>query len=560
MTRSTRRDPSDREGEGGGVVLLTILGLALLVGAIYAGAYLLAGDRIPVGTTVAGVDIGGKPPAAAEDVLRTGLARRAGTPFTVTVNGRVQQVRPEQVGLAVDYGASVRSAVAHHSWRPSRLWAYYTAGSDVAPVISLDQDRLAGLVRRLDVSDGRPPVDGTVVFGRDTFRVRPPKVGLSVDPQAAGEAFWTAYLSGDQEVDLTMSTTEPVIGERTLRRFVTGFANPAVSAAVTLHLGRRSVRLEPASYSHLLGARRTGHRLEPTVDERRLARVVDGRLGGPDPLEAPHDATVAIVHGSPQVVRARPGVAYSPAALRRALLAAIVSDDRTARVHAHVAKASFTDADARRLGITHRIASYTVAVPAGTPSAGLATAAARLDGTVLEPGDSLSLRDRLGAAVPEGAGGDALATAAFNAGWLAGLRVDSVAHHPTYPGHDATTGPPGRDATLQQGQDLALTDATSYGVLVAVASRPATAHRAGSVTVTLWSTPTWTVTTSHSTPADVVAAGRVVHHGRHCVASDGAPGFDVTVTRTFARPGSGEADHSGSYTAHYRPRPAVVCR
>jgi vancomycin resistance protein YoaR len=558
VARSTRRDLPARENEGGRVVVLTVLGLALLVGAIYAGAYLMAGDRVPVGTRIAGVDVGGRAPASAVNVLRDGLSGRADTPFTVSIGNRVQQVPPQQVGLAVDYAASVRHASAARSWRLSKLWAHYTAGGDVAPVVSLDQHRFAALLERLDLSEGRPPANGTVVFGRDSFRVRPARVGLSLDPQAAASAFWTAYLSGDPRVELTLTTTAPAIGEREVNRFVERFANPAESSSVTLQLGRRTVRLQPAAYSPMLGARRVGHRLVPTVDAAALARVVDARLGGPDPVDSPRDATVALVHGSPQVVPARPGLAFSPHAVEQALLAAIASDRRTARVHAHLADASFTTADARTLGISTRIASFSVHLPAGTAADRRLTAAvARLDGTVLHPGDALSLRDRLGSAVPGTRSADALATATFNAAWLGGLRLSAHATHPTDPGLLGV--PLGRDATLAQGQDVAFTDDTRYGVLVSVQASAPARHRGGSVTVSLWSTPTWTVTSSHDTPTDVVPAGRVVHHGRGCVARDGSPGFDVTVTRTFTRPGSGEPDRSGSYTAHYGPRAAVIC-
>jgi vancomycin resistance protein YoaR len=560
VARSTRRDQPSRESEGGRVVLLTVLGLALLAGAVYAGAYLLAGDKVPVGTRVAGVDIGGHRPAAAEVVLRDGLAGRADAPFTVRVAGRVEQVPPRRVGLDVDYSASVRAAGTMHSWKPSQLWAYYTAGGEVSPVVVLDQDRLAALVEQLDSRDGRSPADGSVVFGRDAFHVRPPRAGLSVDPKAAGQAFWSAYLSDDPQVDLTLTTTEPDIGERAVARFVTTFANPAMSSAVTLQLGRRTVRLEPSWYSSLLRAHRVEHHLEPDVDAAGLARLVDEKLGGPDPVDAPRDATVALVGGSPQVVKARRGVVYAPSAIRQALLAAIASDRRTARVHARVADASFTDADARRLAITQRLSSFSVHLPAATPTGRLSAAAARLDGIVLHPGDSLSLRDRLGAALPDDETADALATATFNAAWLGGLRITSHATHATNPGQDSTTGPLGRDATLGQGQDLAFLDDSRYGVLVSVASHAPTARRSGEVTVTLWSTPRWTVTAAHDTPTDVVPAGQVVGHGRGCVARDGAPGLRVTVTRTFTRPGSGEPDRTGSYAAHYHPRPAVVCR
>ena len=71
---------------------------------------------MPVGTQVAGVDIGGHDQSSAVQVLRDGLAARADTPFTVVINGRTQQVLPSQVGLSVDYDASVRKAGAARSW------------------------------------------------------------------------------------------------------------------------------------------------------------------------------------------------------------------------------------------------------------------------------------------------------------------------------------------------------------------------------------------------------------------------------------------------------------
>ena len=404
MACSTRRDLPGRESEGGRVVLLTVLGLALVTGAVYAGAYLLAGDKVPVGTRVAGVDIGGHRPAAAEVVLRDGLVDRADTPFTVRIGGRVQQVPPAQVGLDVDYAASVAAAGAVRSWRPSQLWAYYTSGGDLTPVVSLDQTRLAALVQRLDHTDGRPPADGSVVFAHGVFHVRPPSTGLSLDPKAAGAAFWSAYLSDDPQVDLTLTPTEPVVGDRAVSHFVRRFANPAMASAVTLRMGTRSVRLEPSSYAPFLRARTVGHHLEPGVDASGLAGLVD-RLGGPDPADAPRDATVALVHGTPQVVPAQPGRAYAPGAMGRALLEAIASDRRTARVPAHRADATFTDADARRLGITGQVASFSLHVPAATSSGRLSAAVTRLDGTLLHPDDSLSLRGLLGTAVPDGAAG-----------------------------------------------------------------------------------------------------------------------------------------------------------
>ena len=103
-------DTPPREKEGGRVVLVMLLGLALLFGGAYAAAYVLAGDRVPRGTTVQGVEIGGRHPAAAVRALQAGLADRVDRPITVTVDGAAQPVSPQEAGLSVDYAATVAAA------------------------------------------------------------------------------------------------------------------------------------------------------------------------------------------------------------------------------------------------------------------------------------------------------------------------------------------------------------------------------------------------------------------------------------------------------------------
>jgi vancomycin resistance protein YoaR len=548
VARSTRRDERlGPESEGGRVVVALILGLSMLAGVLYVGAYLMAGDKLPVGTTVAGVDIGGRRPASAMTVLRDGLGGRADTPFTVSVNGHTEQVAPSDVGLAVDYAASVRKAGTAQSWRPSRLWAHYTTGIAYEPVVTLDQDRLASLLRALDLSAGRHPRNGTVIFRHHTFDVRPPRPGLVLDPRSAGTAFWNAYLTDDPTVQLQMSEVAPEVGPAAVQRFVRRFANPAMSSAVELRFGQTTLDLSPSSYGDLLGARRAGHQLRPTVKAHALSRVARRQLVGAE-INRPKPATVALVAGHPQVVSAQTGSSYAPRDVAVALVRAITSPHRTARVRATPARSSFTDADARALGIRQKLSSYTVHVPRAARGDALAAAVRRLDGTVLKPDDSLSLRGRLGPATPDGAAGDALATTLFNAAWLGGLQVTNHATSRTYTGK----APVGRDASLRQGNGVAFTDDTSYGVLVAVS------ENGGSLTTTLWSSPRWTIRSTHSRRTHVVKAGRDVRRDQQCTPSDGRNGFQVTVTRSFAR--GGAVDHTTSYTVRYAPRAAVVCK
>ena len=535
------------------MVLALILGLALLAGGGYVAAYAAAGGKVPVGTTVAGVDIGGRQPSTAMEILRDGLADRTDRPFTVVINGRTQQVRPTDVGLGIDYAASVRKASAERSWRPSRLWRYFTGGSTFTPVVTLDQDRLATLLARLDASDGRTPANGSVTFRNGTFTVRPPRPGLTLDPRAAGTAFWNAYLSDDPSVQLRMTRTSPTIDAAAIHRFVKRFANRAMAAGVELRFGSAHLHLSPSVYGDLLGARRVGRELHPTVQARALARTAEAGLAGA-PIDRPTPATVALVHGHPQVVSARPGVTFRPRDIGSALLRAITSRDRTARVHATAAKSSFTNADARALGIRQLISSSTVGLPKNAEGARLADIVDRLDGVVLKPRRTLSLRGVLGGATPTGTPGDRLATALFNAAWTGGLRITAHAADASYRG----SAPLGRDASLRDGQDLAFVDNTRYGVLVSVAMTPGSGSHHGSLKVTLWSTPQWTVTSSHGPRTNVVPATRRVVHTRHCTPRKGADGFDVTVTRSFAM--NGHVDHTSSYTVGYAPVDSVVCR
>ena len=78
-----------------------LFGLVAMFGALYVAGYYVTSDRIPRGTTVDGIDIGGLTPAAAQRRLRDGLerpGRRADHASSRTVSGRAS--RPSAAGLA----------------------------------------------------------------------------------------------------------------------------------------------------------------------------------------------------------------------------------------------------------------------------------------------------------------------------------------------------------------------------------------------------------------------------------------------------------------------------
>ena len=107
------REPEQREREGGRAVLFVLLGLFALLAGGYAAAYFSASDKVPRGTTVASVDVGGRTPdSAAAELERMGdyavniaklaqqLASEPETPILAQIP-RMEQICREQLRAAM---------------------------------------------------------------------------------------------------------------------------------------------------------------------------------------------------------------------------------------------------------------------------------------------------------------------------------------------------------------------------------------------------------------------------------------------------------------------------
>jgi hypothetical protein len=146
------------------VVTLLLAGLVLLFGGLYVAGYLFTGDKVPRGTTVAGVDIGGLEPAAARTTLEEELAPRVEEPIVVAADGRRARIAPDKAGVAVDYEGSVEQAGGGRSWSPGRMWAFFTGGKDYDAVVTVDDAQLDGALERLAKRVDEPAVEGSVTF------------------------------------------------------------------------------------------------------------------------------------------------------------------------------------------------------------------------------------------------------------------------------------------------------------------------------------------------------------------------------------------------------------
>ena len=220
--------------------------------------------------------------------------------------------RPAELGLGVDYVASVREAGAGRSWEPGWLWNYYTGGDDLDPVVTVSEmtmtDYLAELAetRRPAGPRRQGPLPGHAGQGRQ----RP---GRPVHRPAAGPR-------GDHGgVPLRRPDGGRRPGRRAARhrrrRRPRGRRRRSPTrpsrARSTLVLRRQpgapaAARLRRGA----VAAARATARSSPTSTRRSCSRLVDEQVAGDG--GAPVDATVALVDGRPKVIPAKPGVTLRP--------------------------------------------------------------------------------------------------------------------------------------------------------------------------------------------------------------------------------------------------------
>jgi len=566
---------TEREREGGRVVLLLLVGLLVLVGGGYAAAYAAAGDSLPRLTTISGVQVGGMSATEAQAELEAELSERVDAPIPVLVDGRRSTVTPRQAGLSVDYAASVAEAGGGRSWAPADLWNHYTGGDDLDAVVTVDEARMTATVERLVAEAGTPPRDGAIRFTRGGVKVVDPVLGEQVDPDEARAALEAAYLQEDATAELTLSSATPEIDEADVQAALDEFANPALSAPVTLVFDRSRVRLLPREFAPALAMEAEGGELVPALDKKKLIALVDSAISKDG---APVDASFRVVDGKPEVVPSKPGVTYRPADVSDAFLDLVRKPEgrREQQVKATVAEAEFTTKEAKALGITERVSTFTTYYPyAEYRNINIGRAAELVNGTVLEPGDIFSLNDTVGERTREngftegfiisdgifkedlGGGVSQMATTTFNAMFFAGLKDIEHKPHSFY----IDRYPVGREATVAWGSvDLRFQNDTDHGVLIQAHVTPATPATQGVVTVGMYSTKVWDITASTSERYNYTEEQTRVLRTPDCYPNDGYAGFDVDVTRHFRKAGSDTLDHDEVFHTTYTPSDTVVCK
>ena len=553
-------------------------GAAVLALGGYGAAAAATADRVPPGTTVLGVPVGGLDRAEAEQRLVQELGPRAQEPLPLDVAGTGAEVVPADAGLAVDATATAGGLVGF-SLDPRDLWAHVAdEGRDVPPATTVDEDALAAAVDDLAGRVDAEPVEGDVVFDAEGFDVVAAEPGTVLDREAAVTALqdaWPAALgqAGPEPLELPADAPAPAVDAEAVDAFVTSFAEPAVAGPLPVRVGTATAEVPVPAFAPLLAA-------DPAEDGALVPVLDAGALRGallevaPDLDAEAQDAELELQDGRPVVVPAVVGRSVDADALGPAALGALAvapGPERVAVVDSAEVQPGTTTADVEALGVREVIAEFST--PLRGSNAGrlqnVRTAARTVDGTVLAPGEVFDLNEVLGrrtaaAGYAEatiisggryvesyGGGVSQISTTLYNGAFFAGLELVTHQPHSFY----ISRYPEGREATLSWGSiDLRFRNDTSTGVLIQMS---AASSASGDVTVRFWGTDVSDVETSTSSRRDITQPASRELDSDDCIPSSASEGFTVTVTRTVTR--GGALVHDDSDVVRYDPVPGITC-
>ncbi|MFI6274570.1 VanW family protein [Streptomyces sp. NPDC050988] len=549
--------------------------LAIGVGGLYLAGLLLTGGEIEAGTTVRGVDIGGLSHAEATRRLEKSLAEAGRQGLAVQVGDRRGAVEPRRAGLTFDAEQTVDRAARTGADPFSVIGGFFRSGGDIEPVVHVDEDTARAALGKLAKSLDQKVRDGAVTFAGGQVREVTPRRGYALDVDTAVGTLRTAFLRGTADsvtAALPTRETKPKVAAAEVRRAVREFAQPAMSAPVTLTVGGKRFTINQTVLGEYLTMRPDGTgRLTPKLDGKGLraapavARPLSGISGTAENARLRLDGDKVVVTDD-----GKPGVEVTDKALGRAVLPLLTKSGaaRTGEVATRQIQPEVTRETAAQLGLKEKMSSFTVNFePAAYRTKNVGRAVELINGSVVMPDETWSfnrtvgerteangfvegiiiLNDRFTKA--SGGGVSAVATTVFNAMFFAGVKPVEYGAHSFY----IERYPEGREATVAWGSlDLRFTNDSGNAMYIQAESTGT------SVTVTFLGTKKYDEITSVKGPrTEMKQPAKRVSTDKECVPQTPLEGFDVTVERVFSNDG-GEVKRE-PFRTHYTTRDEIIC-
>jgi vancomycin resistance protein YoaR len=562
--------------------------LLLAAGMVVVGGVVLASFRVARGGTLPNLELDGTPVGSLDEpALRAAVelvaAERALR--SITVVREATAVSPASsltapaadTGYRVDVDATVEDLLGRGR-QGNPLAALFdhvraTFGAVSAdPVDSFHQGRLDAWVVATSAALSLPPREGSLAFdGTDVTEVNPAP-GAEVDQGALSTD--VRSVAGDAGSGRVVVAVAPVAPRTTAEDVheVLADAGRALSGPVRLRRGKETLNFSPEEIAQVLAT-------EPVTEggEVRLRLV-----GDPSGLEVsraqlrriqtdPVDATFKIVGDSVRVVRSKTGFVFDSGLAAERLVSAALSDDRLAQLKGVRVEPDLTTEEAKDLGITEEISTFTTYHVCCEPRVtNIHRMADLLDGTVVLPGEILSVNEVVGERTEErgfvkapairegefveevGGGISQFATTIFNAIFFGGYDFLEYKAHSYY----FDRYPVGREATVSwPSPDLRFANDSEAGIFID------TSYDATSITVTFYSSTDVEIESvtgepyNYRDPPVECEENEMLAKGEVEVVQEGDVGFDVIVERVFQYP-SGRTETERFFT-HYRAEPRI---
>ena len=542
---------------------------AIVLGFVFAGSP----NRLADGTRIAGVDVGGMTPAAAQHLLDARATRLANVPVTFVAAGKTFRIPPRELAVHVDWAATVRQ-VQRDGGGFGVIRGYRRLGLElfpqsVQPRIESYDAAVNYEVGQLASKIDRPHREASLVRRGLHVSIHAGSTGTVLDREAAKRVIVAALASFSRApVTLPVRSDPPSI---TIVRLIPAqrLASRAVSGPVMLELGGTHWRIPRWRMATLL---RLGSplRIAGPAAERYFAQLRK-RID-----QAPHDAAwEPVAGGTVKLVAARPGLQLDVARTAAALLAASErSADRVAQVVVQKASAARSTKQAASMGIRATVGSYET-IYGGDPNRihNVQLVARLIDGKLIAPDATFSFNGATGersaakgfltapviidGEVQTGLGGGVcqVSTTLFNAAYEAGLPITARTNHALYISHY----PLGRDATVDYPDvDLKFVNDTGHWLLLR------TFVGSDSLSVVLYGTPVHRRVDTIAAPLSVVAPPPVqktvdatLKPGEVVVDDLGVPAQSTSVERkVYSQSGTLLSDQT--WYSSYRAEPKIV--
>lgn len=537
------------------------------VAGLYFGGAAWISSQIPANTTVSGVQIGSLNQADAIDKLDTELVPRSKEAIEVTVHGANYQLDPVAAGLEIDTAATIAELTGYEI-NPVKLYQRLTDSYDAAPVVRADEQKLTTALQGVAEEANAEVAEGNIVFADGKSSLVEPQDGIALQvPEAATEV--TDHWRADGAViELPAQIEQPQVSAAELSSFHESEVKALLNGPVILKSEDKTVELSADSIAAAASFQVSDGAPQLSLDDEKL---YDSATKNSELSSTAKDAQIVLSDGKPKIIESKTGVALETAGLGAKVLAATKAENRTAEVLLETKEPEFSTEDAQKMGIKEEIVHFTTPYPTNDTvrTKNLKAGSAKLNGVIVEPGETFSLLDVLAPIttangyyssgvvnsgfVSEAVGGglSQISTQMYNAGFFAGY--DDIEHKPHSRWFERY--PAGREATLWEGQvDMKWKNNTPYGVMIQAWVSGSEVH------TRLWSTKYWKVTHSSSGKHSFTRPETIYNTANSCTPeSGGREGFTISVTRDRVALDGSKTLPPDTNTWTYSPWNKVIC-